>query len=432
MSTINRRGFLFGATALATAGLAAPALANTTAPSAIRIGTVFPARTGASFIRASINDFIGTAGRIGALLADTQLGTAIESQGSRLDVLLSTSPTVDAAVRAGERLVEAENICALVGGVGEGQAQILAEIAARAQIPFFNIGETSDAFRREAFSPYLFHVEASDAMYLDALGQLAAEQGLTRWAVISDTGDRGAALAARAERAAEKAGCTIAGAVMVPPALPVYFAEIEELAAIEADVIFVLVDYQDQFPLMVQMEESGVTTPVLGFPHTITQTRDFIAASRNRLPILNPRHRVALWDTTNTGPEAEDFNLQIRARYAEPADPTAWAAYHAIKIVVDTVMATGSTEADAMIAHLEKPQTTFDVAKGPGVSFRPWDHQLRQPLAVLEIDNEVVWRQLQLSTRIDVARYTGSLPAGEPGEDATQWLDTLGDGPDEA
>lgn len=431
MTTINRRNFLAGATALATAGLAAPALAQSNVPPAIRIGTVFPARTGSSFIRASINDFIGSAGRIGALLADTQIGTTVGAEGSRLDILLSTSPTVDAAIRAGERLVETGDICALVGGVGEGQAEVLAEIAAQAQVPFFNIGETSDAFRRTAASPYLFHVEASDAMYLDAMGQLAAEQGYISWAVISDTDARGAALAARVERAAEKAECTIAGTIMVPPGLPVYFAEIDELAAIDADVIFVLVDYQDQFPLMVQMEEAGMTTPVLAFPHTITQTRDFIAASRSRLPILNPRHRVALWDTTNTEPGAEEFNLQVRARYAEPADPTAWAAYHAIKIVADTVLATGSTEADAMIAHLEDPQTTFDVAKGPGVSFRPWDHQLRQPLAMLEVDDEIVWRHLQLASRIDVARYTGSLPAGEPGDDVAQWLDTLGDGPDE-
>jgi branched-chain amino acid transport system substrate-binding protein len=432
MSIITRRSFLAGASAAATAGLVSPVLANTTTPPVIRIGTVFPARTGSSFIRASVNDFIGTAGRIGALLADTQLGTAVEAQGTKLEVLLSTSPTVDAAVRAGERLVETGEICALIGGIGEGQAEALAAIASQAQVPFFNVGETSDAFRRDGASRYVFHVEASDAMYLDAMGQLAAEQGLTRWAIISDTGDRGTALAARAERAAAKSGCEIAGTVMVPPALPVYFAEIEDLMAVEADVIFVLAEYQDQFPLMVQMEELGVTTPVLSFPHTITQTRDFIAASRSRLPILNPRHRVALWDTTNTAPGAEDFNLQVRARYAEPADPTAWAAFHAIKIIIDTVRATGSTDAEAMIAHLENPETTFDVAKGPGVSFRSWDHQLRQPLAILEIDDDVVWRQLQLSSRIDVAQYTGSVPMGEPGDDVVAWLDTLGDGPGEA
>ena len=429
--TISRRNFMAGATALATAGLAAPALSQNSLPQAIRIGTIFPARTGASFIRASVNDFIGTAGRLGAVLADTQLGTAVSGQGSDLDVLLASSPTSDAAVRAGERMVETGDICALVGGVGEGQAQVLAEIATRSGIPFFNIGETSDAFRREAASPYVFHIEASDAMYLDAMGQLAASQGHMRWAVVSDTSARGAALARRLERSAEKAGCAIAGNVSIVPGVPVYFDEVDQLAEIEADIVFILINFQDQFPFMVQMEELGITTPVLSFPHTITQTRDFIAASRNRLPILTPRHRVALWDPTNLEPGAEDFNLQIRARYAEPADPTAWSSYHAIKIIVDTVMATGSVEPDAMVAHLEDPETTFDVAKGPGVSFRPWDHQLRQPLATLEVDDEVVWRQLQLASRIDVARYTGSLPEGEPGEDPRRWLDTLGDGPED-
>lgn len=427
MTNITRRGFLAGATALATAGLGMPSLAA--APSTIRIGTIFPNRTGASFIRASVNDFIGSAGRIGALLADAQIGRSVEAEGTALEILFASSPTPDAAVRAGERMVETGDICALVGGVGEGQAEVLAEIATRAKIPFFNVGETSDVFRREAFSPYLFHIEASDAMYLDAMGQLAAQLGQTRWAVISDTSARGKAMADRAQLAAEKSGCTIAGTVLVQPAFPVYYAEIDELAQIDADVIFVLVNFQDQFPITVQMEESGIETPVLFFPHTIAQTRDFIAASRNRLPTLNPRHRVALWDTTDPTPEAEEFNLQVRARYAEPADPTAWSAYHAIKIITDTVLATGSIEAEAMIAHLEDPNTTFDVAKGDGVSFRPWDHQLRQPLVTLEVNDEVVWRQLDLSSRIDVAHYTGRLPEGEPGTDVIGWLDTLGEGP---
>lgn len=431
MTMITRRRFLAAGTSVAAAGLFTGTRATAAPAPDIRIGTVFPTKTGDSFVRASVNDYIGTAGRIGALLAETQLGTAVESQGASLDVLFTTSPTADVAIRAGERLVETGNIHALVGGVGEGQAQVLAEIAARARIPFFNIGETSDAFRREALSPYLFHIEASDAMYLDAMGQLAAREGLTRWIVAAGTDDHGLALAARAERAASKAGCTIVKSVGVPPAIPVYYSQVEEMAEVEADVIFVLVDYLDLFPLMVQMEEQGITTPVLNFPHTITQTRDFFAASRNRLPVLNPQYHLALWEATDTRAGAEDFNLQVRARYAEPADPTAWAAYHAIKIIVDTVLATGSTEASAMIAYLEDPATTFDLAKGPGVSFRPWDHQLRQPLAVVEVDNDVVWRERELPTRIAIGRYAGSLPVEQPGSDTASWLDSLGDGPEE-
>tara|TARA_R100000365_G_scaffold26_1_gene94 strand:+ start:5962 stop:7254 length:1293 start_codon:yes stop_codon:yes gene_type:complete len=429
MSTITRRSFMAGAVTLASVSIAVPGLAATPGASTIRIGTVFPARTGNAFILASINDFIGTAGRIGALLAETRLSDSVEAEGGSLDLLLATSPTVEAAIRAGERLVEQQDICALIGGVGEGQAEVLAEIAAAAKIPFFNIGETADAFRSQPANPYVFHVEASDAMYLDAMGQLAARNGQTRWAVVSDTSARGVAMAERVAQSAEKAGCTIEGIVSIVPALPVYADAIEELSAIEVDVIFILVAYQDQFPLLVQMEEIGMTMPVLTFPHTITQTRDFMAASRSRLPVLNPQYRVGLWDPTDDTAEAEDFNLQIRARYAEPADPTAWAAYHAVKIVVDTVLAVGSTDAQAMIAHLEAPDTVFEVAKGPGISFRPWDHQLRQPLVVSEVDNDVVWRQLQLTSRINVAHYAGKVPEDVSEDDAKDRLDLLGDGP---
>ncbi|QQR40016.1 ABC transporter substrate-binding protein [Devosia rhizoryzae] len=431
MTIITRRFFLAGASAVIGASLVRPGSAVAAAPADIRIGTVFPVRTGASFIHASVNDFIGTAGRIGVQLADTQLGTRAEEAGSSLHVLLANAPTVEAAVRAGERLVEVEKVHALVGGVGEGQAEALAEIAARAKIPFFNVGETSDAFRRDASSPYLFHIEASDAMYLDALAQLAVQQGHKRWLVVSDNSDRGVALSQRAELAAQKAGCTIVETVELPAASPVYFAEIEDMAAVDADVIVVLINYQDFFTLTVQMEEEGITTPILTFPHTITQTRDFVAASRGRLSVLSPKRHVALWETTRTEFGADDFNLQVQARFSEPADPTAWASFHAIKIILEAAIAAGSTDADAMVAYLEDPQTTFDVLKGPGVSFRPWDHQLRQPLAVVDVRNDVVWREREIATRVAAAADGGTLPEGAPGDDAMQWLDTLGDGPED-
>jgi len=432
MSTFSRRSFLAGATAaVSTIALTGPGRGATNAPPipAVRIGTVFPVKTGEGFIHASVNDFIGNGARMGALLADRELARRAADEGTRLDVLLSGSPSVDAAVRAGERLVETGNISALIGGVGEGQAEALAEIATAAKIPFFNIGETSDAFRRNS-SRYVFHIEASDAMYLDALGELAASLGYRRWAVVSEESDRGAEMAARIEQSAQKSDSTITGMVTVRPAQGVYFDEVEQLAAIDADVVLVLVNFRDIFALMVRMEEDGITTPVLTFPDTIMQTRDFVATARYQLPTLSPRQRVALWETTNPDPEAERFNLGVRAEWAEPADPTAWAAYAATRIIFETVLATRLTDPEAMIEHLENPETTFDVLKGPGVSFRPWDHQLRQPLYVISVDQDVVWRQRQIDTRIAIARYEATLPDGTPeGQSPQEWLDRLGDGP---
>lgn len=429
MVGFSRRAFLAAGAAALSIGTIGGARAANGDEKIIRIGAVLPSKTGQSFINASVNDFIGDGGRMGAVLADSQLGEIANANGWRLDLLLATSPTVDAAVRAGERLVETGDICALVGGVGDGQGVALAEIAARAKLPFFNIGETDDALRSSSCNRYIFHIEASDAMYLDALAQLAAAQGYQRWYVVADDTPRGQALNARVAKAAEKAGGTIVGSSSVRVAQPIYYDDVDTVKAADADVILILLQAPDQFNFILQMEEASVVTPVLSFPHTITQTRDFIAAARYRLPTLNPRQRVALWETTTDEPGGHAFNEMIRAQWGEGADPTAWSSFHAIKIILETAMAVGNVDAEAMIAHLENPDTSFDLLKGPGVSFRPWDHQLRQPLYAVSVDQEAAWDRMNLDSRIGIARYEGTLPASAPaeGEDARDWLDQLGD-----
>lgn len=428
MRNFSRRSFLAASTAALSLGTMGRVFARDTPANTIRIGTVFPSKTGSEFIKASTNDFIGDGGRMGAVLADSQLGQVADANGLHLELLNATSPTVAAAIRAGERLVETGNICALVGGVGEGQAHVLAQIAERAKIPFFNVGETDDALRGDGCSRYVFHIEASDAMYLDALAELAKAQGFARWYVVTDTTARGQALQARATVAAAKSGCTIVGSSSVRAAQAIYYGDVDKAKSADADVIVILLQAYDQFNFILQMEEAGITGPVLSLPETITQTRDYIAAARYRLPALNPVHRVALWETTMPDPAGQAFNDKIRAQWGEGADPTAWSSYHAIKIILDTVMATGTNDAEAMIAHLEAPDTTFDVLKGAGVSFRPWDHQLRQPLYSLTVDQDAPWDRMDLDSRIGIAKYDGIIPRALPaGEDAQAWLDQLGD-----
>ncbi|QMV03658.1 ABC transporter substrate-binding protein [Devosia sp. D6-9] len=423
--TLSRRAFL--AAGAATLSLPAIGRINAAEAKAVRIGTVFPSKTGPSFVRASVNDFIGDGGRMGAMLAESQLGGVAEANGLQLKLLTATSPTVEAAVRAGERLVETGDICALVGGIGDGQAHELAKIAAKAKIPFFNVGETDDALRGAGCSRYVFHVEASDAMYLDAMAMVALAQGQKKWHVVTDTTRRGKAMLARLKTAAGKVGATVVGETAVPAALSIYYDDVDRMKDTEADLVMVLLQAFDQFSFILQMEEAGIKVPVSSFPHTITQTRDFIAAARYRLPTLNPRLRVALWETTNPAPDAHAFNELIRAQWGEGADPTAWSSYHAIKIILETVMATGSTEAEALIDHLEKPDTAFDALKGTKLSFRPWDHQLRQPLFTIAIDQDAEWSRMDLDSRINVAKLDGSLPSGEAGADPQAWLDSLGD-----
>ena len=48
-----------------------------------------------------------------------------------------------------------------------------------------------------------------------------------------------------------------------------------------------------------------------------------------------------------------------------------------------------SADPAALIAHLERESTQLDGHKGRPLSFRPWDHQLRQPLYAVSPSGEV-------------------------------------------
>jgi ABC-type branched-subunit amino acid transport system substrate-binding protein len=428
MTKITRRNFLAAAGGAALfVSMPGNVRAADTSLKPLRIGTVFPSTSGQKVINASVNDVVGDAARRGAIVADGILGEAAKRQGRQLDILLANSPDVDAAVRAAERMVEIANIHALVGGIGEGQAEVLAGIAEKTGIPFFNVGETSDAFRK-ACRRHTFHVEASDAMYLDALANLSVAQNYSRWFVVHEDNPAGKALLQRARDAWHRLGSgQVVGAAGVVPRQTLFYDNIDALSASGADVVLVLLDDTDQIRFLVEMEQAGAQVPSLTLPRTITQTRDYIAAARYNAPLANPVHRVALWDTTLTANGAGGFNDRYKSQYGEPADPTAWSIFHAIKIMADTVHAIGTTDTDAVIKYLESPGGVFDVLKGPGTSFRLWDHQLRQPLYAIKVDEALAWSRTSLDSRINIASFDSELPPAALGDDPKKRLDQLGD-----
>jgi hypothetical protein len=77
---------------------------------------------------------------------------------------------------------------------------------------------------------------------------------------------------------------------------------------------------------------------------------------------------------------AAQLNDRYRAEHAQPMDSAAWNAWVAVKIAWEAVARLRAFETPRVIEWLEHPRTRFDGHKGRALSFRSWDHQLRQPL----------------------------------------------------
>jgi hypothetical protein len=95
------------------------------------------------------------------------------------------------------------------------------------------------------------------------------------------------------------------------------------------------------------------------------------------------RDSLLLWSPTLTRFGAAQINDRYQAQNRVPMDGSAWAGWAAVKIASEAALRARSTESSTLIAYLESPAAQFDGHKGWPLSFRTVDHQLRQPLYVM-------------------------------------------------
>jgi ABC transporter substrate binding protein (PQQ-dependent alcohol dehydrogenase system) len=384
---------------------------------ALRIGVVLPSQPRSGLERAVVE-----AARMGLEMGRDEYSFNAGLVGQRLEVLLRTAPDAPAAVREAERLVGSEEVFALVGGF-RGQAEALSQVAQQRRVLFFNIGSPGDRLRQEACSRYTFHVEASAAMYLDALAAWFIQAGFRNWFVAHEEGAEGQALYQRARKSLLERhfGAREAGRASVSASRPDFRTALEAIRRARPQVVLLLLGAEAQLGFLGQYEAARLDAAVTGFPHPETQTRAFFAASRSRAPRAGAGHRAVLWEAKLDAYGARELNARFRERFKKPMDPSAWAGYQSVKLLFETASFGGSLEGPRLVSYLETPGTVFDVHKGIGVSFRPWDHQLRQSLYLVKISPEAKedW---------DLASLVGELPAiYRPGTDPIERLDQLGD-----
>jgi ABC-type branched-subunit amino acid transport system substrate-binding protein len=268
-------------------------------------------------------------------------------------------------------------------------------------------------------------------MYLDAMASWFGDLGYGRWFIVHEEGPAGEALAERTVSAlAAVPSAAVVGSAAVRHEQPLYARQIEEAQLAGADLIVLLLDPADQIAFLGQLDSLGADLAVAAFPDPVTQTRDYIAAARQRSGGAGVDYRIAPWEATLEGHGAAELNSRVQSRWGEPLDPSAWAAYQAVKLLYEAARTVGS-KPQALAGYLAADDTEFDLNKGVPLSFRSWDHQLRQPLYAVRIDRDAAWGA-SATKRLGMAGAAGEIPHGFPGDaEVNTLLDLLGDGPSE-
>lgn len=245
-----------------------------------------------------------------------------------------------------------------------------------AETLIFNGRVGDDDLRLTTCFPQVFHTALSRAMRADALVQFLVWKKWTEIFLLAGTTEGDQAYAQAIHRAAKKFGAEIvaeesyaydpiarrtdSGHIQVQRQMP--------LATQAAD---------DDYDVLVAIDEHEIFGEYL--PYNTYAPRP-VAGTHGLVPMS--WHRVQeQWGST----QIQRRFTEIAGRWMEERDYGAWLGVRAIG---EAVTRTNSGDIQALRAYLRGPDFALGGFKGVGLTFRPWNQQMRQP--VLLVDKRVL------------------------------------------
>jgi len=361
-----------GAAALGSLGF--PAIVKGQAD-VLRIGHLTP-RTG----------FLGQLGDYGvkaASLAVEEANAGGGVLGRKVELIAEDSVNPGVAVTKVQKLVERDKVLCLLGEISSASALAIAEQANRYKAPYINTGANSDELRGKNCNRFMFHVEGCNTMYTKTIGLWQKSKGLikgAKWYMLTADYAFGHDLHRVSSRFLTENGGTVVANDLVPTNTPDYSAYILKIRQAKPDFVYLNLAGTDQTTFLKQYREYNLPFPLAG---GVMDTVPFWAAGIDALS----GNWQSLWYHGLAVPAAQAFTKRFSDKYGMPPDNQAWGDYVGVKILLQTLAETKSTEGPKWVAHLEKG-ASFDILKGRRGTFRARDHQLLQEMYVVKVKDK--------------------------------------------
>lgn len=369
-SPARRRALKASAALASGAALGFPAILKAQSE-AIRIGHLTP-RTG--FLGQ-----IGEYGYRGATLAVEEANAAGGVLGRRIELIAEDSVNPATAVNKAQKLYERDQVIASVGEINSASVAAIAQVAARMKRIHFNTGGNSDEVRGKNCNRYLFHVEGNNTMYVRTIGQWLKEakriNGARFHFLVADYAF-GHDLYRASWQFLKDNGGLEAGKDLIATNTQDFSAYILKIRQTKPDFVFSCLAGIDITNFIRQYREYNLPFSVTGGAN---DTGLFWAAGIESLS----GYWQTMWYHGLDNRSSQAFVKRFRAKYEMPPENGAWADYVAIRILMQAITETRSTDPEKLITYFDRG-ASFDVLKGrPGV-FAP-NHQLLQEMYVVRI-----------------------------------------------
>lgn len=259
-------------------------------------------------------------------------------------------------------------------------------------IILFNATAPEDTLRGTFCQPHLMHTVPSHAMQTDALIQYLLSKKWRQILLLEGPLPEDALIAKAVERSAKKFGARILDKKPFQLSNDVRIREQNNVALMTAgrgyDVV-VIADSDGEFGRYVPYQ-TNLPRPVVGTTGLVSQAWHW-SFERYGAPQLNSR-----------------FERKTDRRMTSQD----WAVWVAVKAVVTGVTRARPPEYSKIVEFIKSDSMRLDGFKGPALSFRPWNNQLRQP--VLLATHNAIIEQAPLDAFLHATNDLDTLGADQP------------------
>jgi len=370
-SSVNqvRRTALAGAS-LAAASLGFPAISRGQSDT-IRIGHLTP-RTG----------FLGPLGEYAVQAADMAVAEANAAGGvlgRKIELLKEDSVNPQTASTKAERMIERDKVACIIGEISSASALSLSQVTERARTLFINTGANSDELRGKGCKKYMFHIESQNSMYVKTCGRSLLAQGLVKgkkWFSLTADYAFGHDLLRVSKRFMAANGGDFSADKLVPTDATDFSPLLLEIRNAKPDLVISNLAGNQITNFLKQYSEFGLAFPVAGFGF---DTALAWGAGRGNFLGTWP----VVWHHLIETAETKKFVAEFTKRYGRPPENQAWGDYNAVRLTLQAMAETKSTDSTKLVEHFEKG-AKFGLMKTREGYFRKADHQMMHEMYTVQ------------------------------------------------
>ena len=357
-----RRRLLQGGAAM-TAGLVMPPYVRAQSKEAIRLGHLTP-----------MTGFLGPMGEyavLGARLAVEEVNAAGGVNGRQIELLAEDSVNPQTASTKAQRMVDRDNVFALVGEISSASGLAISQVANRARKLFLQTGCNSNELRGSNCSRYMFHLEANNTMYVRTIGQYLLKEGMVkgkRWMAFTADYAFGHDLFQQTKKFMDENGAEFVSNDMLPTDATEFSASLLKIRQQKPDLVISNLAGNQTTNFTKQYNEFGIDVPYAGADMNMTS---IWGAGKNSFSGTWP----IIWTHQVQAPSAQEFVKRFQKRWDKIPENQAVNDYLAIILLAKAMNETKSDDTEELIKYLETAKD-LDLLRGRPGYFRDWDHQL--------------------------------------------------------